>query len=118
MLSTKFCILYHTVHYDRPTININTYFFSTVINYLGYIWFSYAKHKIIKAPYLLGYDTVPAGKQLVVTIYQPTWQHIHKHFHFMKMTDALKKTEDETGALYFSSHVTCKIITHIHIIIY
>jgi len=66
------------------------YLFSTIINYLGYIWFSYVKHKIIIAPYLLGYDTVPAGKQLVVTIFQLTWQHIHKHFHIMKMTDTLK----------------------------
>jgi hypothetical protein len=45
---------------------------------------------------------VPAGKQLMVTIYQLTWQHIHKHFHFMKVIDTMKKTEDETGALYFN----------------
>jgi hypothetical protein len=51
-----------------------------------------------KDPNLLGYDTVPTGKQLVVTIYQLTWQHIHKHFHFMNMNDKLKKNEDETGA--------------------
>ena len=61
---------------------------------------------------------MPAAKQLVVTIYQLIWQHIHKHFHFMKMIDTLKKTEDETGALYFNAHVTCKIFTPVHIIMY
>jgi len=30
MLSTNLCILHYTVHYDRPTINTSTYFFSTV----------------------------------------------------------------------------------------
>lgn len=114
MLSTNLCILYYTFHYDRPTINTSTYFFSTIINYLGYIWFSYVKHNIIKAQYLLGYDSVSAGKLLVVTIYQLTWQHIY----IMKMINTLKKTEDETDALHLNSHVTCKIITPIHTIIY